>query len=258
MKVRSLLAAAAAVTTLATGLLTTGANANTDQGVDVGGGSAGIIATVGNQSYFLRDLDRPDLVTYTVVRPSVVMGKNGGNKKSGPVNQRVGPVTAKVLPVTIKGNRFGTPFAEGTAAVTDVTIGTTKIGTISTYCRWDKDNGAVGHTIVTDVNGQQYRPAEDTAMPIPGVGTLYFNEQDTHFIPKKNPDGSFARDATGQVIYFQVLYVVGARLLLDTDRIGDTNFIDAKPILEVQLAFTSCDPLVLPTIGGLKLLSSAT
>jgi hypothetical protein len=91
-----------------------------------------------------------------------------------------------------------------------------------------------------NANGTPYEPAPNTVVPIPGVGSLTLNEQYTADLYRYN-------STTGDYDVFKVIYVFGAhlRLLAEAEQLYGTA--------DVIIGFTSCDPLVLPNLSGLKL-----
>jgi hypothetical protein len=241
----------------ATGTLTTGARADDPTyEADVGGGAAGIMATVTLQSYLLRDLGQQDYTELSVVNPRVVMGDHGGNYAAKAVRQRVGPALVTADEVTVKGNRFGTPYAEATSKLADVSFvngalkGTTALGAIETHCRWDR-SGWVADTTITNVNGTKNTPAPNTVTEIPGLGKLTLNEQYVQSVPYLDAEGNYVRSPTypnyPYYLYAETVYVIGAHLHL----FSDVAPINGYTYDDIYLGFTSCDPFVLPNLSGL-------
>lgn len=250
MTIRRLIIAACASALAATGVQA----AHAEEEVldyDVGGGAAAVQVRIDAQQYdlFPALLNGRDRIVYNNATPSVTMGKDGGNRARKITTQRIGSlVRVNAGLVTIKGNRQGTPFAEGTTELTGITIQGSPIKALSTYCRWDKFGAPVGRVRVTDANGQTYEPAPNTEVPLPGIGRLILNEQfiDDRWIPI---------DDRGNYVMQRVIYVHGARIEIGTD--SEPLGLDYDGT-EIILGLTSCDPVKLPNISGLKLISSPT
>jgi len=79
-------------------------------------------------------------------------------------------------------------FAESGARVSDVIIGTTNIGTVTTTCRAD-GNGAVGTTTITGMSSLPTNPTPGQQVPValgglvPTTATLTLNEQIVTNVP---------------------------------------------------------------------------
>ena len=217
---------------------------------DVGGGVASLQVEVYAQDYTLLPplLGGHDNLTFGRAVEAVIMGKNGRNTTKAVTNKKVGNlVSIKGGYVSIKGYRNGNPFAEGHTLLTGVTIQGTAIKAIETACLWKNGSDPTGSVLITDANGQTYEPAPNTEVPIPGVGTLYLNEQ---YI-----DGTYIYNNAGGSSYQQVIYVYGARLHVESD--VTESFINNAET-DIILGFTSCDPIKLPNLSGLKLGTSSS
>jgi hypothetical protein len=254
-----LIAASSALALLATGTFVSAARADVVE-ADVGGGAAGVIADLTVQSWDLgptlfKGNDRAD---YVVSTPRVVMGKNGGNSSAGALNKVVAGLSVRAASETVKGNRRGTPFAEASSSLVDV-HGTTgalagvSIGALNVHCRWDT-TGATGETTLVDANGNKTQPAVGETHDLGDLGYITFNEQytDTVYLLDANGNGILGPD--GEYLYAQTLYVIGAHIHL----FEPLDFINGYSVQDIQLGFTSCDPFVLPSLGGLKLSSTST
>jgi hypothetical protein len=173
--------------------------------------------------------------------------------------QKVAGVGVAAAQVSVKGNRFGTPYAEAYTKLVNVSVnGTTLFGALETFCRWDR-GGWVASTTIVDLNGTRYEPTPNTIIELPGIGQLYLNRQYIGYVPQLNADGSFQRHANGQVRYAETIFVMGAHLSTTFDSQSyDINDPDFDNVNDVYLGFTSCDPLQIPPIGGLKLTQSST
>ncbi len=266
LKLRTLLAGAAALAAVTTGTFASTAQAVDDPTyeADVGGGAAALVATVGVSSWNLYDLGQKDNALLTVVTPSVTMGKNGGSFRKQVLAQNVAGVQVTAAQVAVKGNRFGTPYAEASTKLVNVSVtggtlkGTKLFGAIETYCRWDRA-GWVASTTITDLNGDKFEPAPNTIIELPGLGQLYLNRQYLGYVPQLNADGSYQRDANGWPRYAETIFVMGAHLSTTLDSQNyDINDPDFDNVNDVYLGFTSCDPLQLPPLSGLKLTQSST
>jgi hypothetical protein len=231
----------AALGLLATGSILTSAKADdTVYDADVGGGVAGIQAIVTAGSPLLNTINK-DYAEVTVVTPRVILPSDGGSFHAGALNKKVGPVSVKALSETISGSRTGIPsFATAESALAGVNIPGTNIAALDVTCTWDRD-GAAGATTVTDIAGKANKPAPNTSMDVAGLGTLILNEQ---FF-----DGVYRADAassTGYTFFPQVIFVYGAHLYLSKAAQEQYGVVD------VILGFTSCDPVQLPSLSGLK------
>ncbi|MEY2399249.1 MAG: hypothetical protein QOJ00_2423 [Actinomycetota bacterium] len=247
MRIRTLITGAVATALVGAGLLATSAKAADDPfDANVGGGVAGIQATVNIYSpTIFNNVNNNDYATLTVVTPRVELGKNGGKKDASVVNKAVGPVSVKAISETIRGNRTGLPYATARSVLTGISIGATKIGALDVNCTWDRD-GARGSTTLVEANGTKNAPAPNTERVIPGLGTLVLNEQFIDDYYDENPPDS------GVYTHYQVIYVYGAHLYLTADAQEIYNTAD------VILGFTSCDPVRLPSLSGLKLGQTST
>jgi len=243
MKIRTLVSGAIALALVGAGTLATSATADPVIDADVGGGVAGIQAVVRlESSSLINALFDEDIFEYSVVQGRAAIGKNGGKKEVSTVNKTVGPVTVKALSGTVSGKRTGDPYATARTVLAGIDIAGTKIGVLDTTCTWDEAGGARGSTTVTDANGNVNKPAPNSTTEIPGLGTLVLNEQ---FIETTYIDG-----AAGPR-FMEVIYVFGAHLYLSVDAQELFGAVD------VILGFTSCDPIKLPNLSGLKLFSNA-
>ena len=244
---------------LATGSLVSGARAD-DVQADVGGGAAGVIADLTLQSWDLGPtlFKGNDTADYVVSTPRVVMGKNGGNFSVGGTNRTVAGLAIHAVNERIKGNRHGTPFAEANSDLVDI-HGTTgalagvSIGALNVHCRWDT-TGATGETTVVDANGNKTQPAVGETHDLGDLGYITFNEQytDTVYLLDANGNGILGPD--GEYLYAQTLYVIGAHIHL----FEPLDFINGYAVQDIQLGFTSCDPLKLPPLTGVKLSQTST
>lgn len=260
MRLRHLLGIGAALA-IATGVAPAAHAEEPTYEANVGGGAAGAVVGADVQSYLLREPLDKDRVTFDSSTPYVTMGRDGGNARRRVLDQRVGPTKVKVAEVSILGNRFGTPYAEGYTKLTDVAgvtgavKGTTLFKSIETYCRWDR-TGWVASTQITLPDGTVHEPAPNTVLEIPGVGAVTVNEQYVRSRPVR---------IDGVWVWEETVFVLGVHLHADQDandlppvNLGD---IYVEPSLSVEadvyLGFTSCDPAVLPNLGGLKLTKTA-
>jgi hypothetical protein len=149
------------------------------------------------------------------------------------VGYDAGVVSAHVLRATTIGNLDGTPFAHSTASIGEVAISGTNIRAISSECTWDTSVGSpVATSTIVDLAGNAYTPAPNTRIDLPLLGGyLMLNEQGGHTL------------RSGA----QVIWVKGARLHL----VRSTN--RSYTNTDITLAFSSCDPIVIPGLSGLKL-----
>ncbi|MEY2417801.1 MAG: hypothetical protein QOG90_481 [Actinomycetota bacterium] len=255
MKIRFLIAASSALALLTTGAFVSAAH-GTDLPVDadVGGGAAGVVATLGLQSYDLSPLlQNNDTAELVVSTPRVVMGKNGGNASAGALTKVVAGLSVRAVSETVKGNRRGTPYAEASSTLADIR-GTTgalagvAISALTTHCRWDT-NGAHGETTLVDVNGNKTQPAVAETHELGDAGYIVFNEQYRDQIYLKDANGYYIPDGNGWYLFRETLYVVGARIHLNEPLV----LVDGSTTQDIQLGFTSCDPLKLPPLSGLSL-----
>lgn len=247
MRIRRLIVLLGAAALLTTGLQTARADEVVDY--DVGGGVAAVQVVVRAQDYNLRSLLRGnDELNYSNAPNAVILPKNGGTKTKQISNRRVSNlVSVKNGFVTITGKRNGTPFAAGESLLTNVAIAGTDIRAIHTTCNWSYGKEPTGSVTITNANGQTYEPEPNTEVPIPGVGTLVLNEQ---FV-----DGVYIYNAAGQQLYQRVIYIYGARLHLESDA---TEALINQAESDIIVGFTSCDPITLPNLSGLKLVSNAS
>lgn len=246
MKIRTLVSGAIALALVGVGTLATSAGAADPIDADVGGGVAGIQAVVYLESpTLLNPLVNEDFAEYSVVQGRAVIGKNGGSKAAHTVNQTVGPVSVKAISNTVSGKRNGNPFATARTILTGINIAGTKLGALDTTCTWSDAGGATGSTTVTDVNGNVNKPAPNSTTEIPGLGRLVLNEQ---YIDGRN----VINEANDTILRQEVIYVFGAHLYLNVDAQEVFGAVD------IILGFTSCDPIKLPNLSGLKLGSLST
>ncbi len=251
MKFRTFITGALAIALAGAGAVVTTAHAaDPVPDADVGGGVAGLQATIHVESHtLLQPVVHEDYAEYTVVQGRAVLGVNGGRREASIVNKTVGPVKVKALSGIISGNRRGTPYATAQTVLTGIDISGTKIGVLDTTCIWDEAGGPRGAVTVTDANGNANKPAPNSETVIPGLGTLVLNEQhiESHYIRDNH-----APDPLFPYRFMQVIYVYGAHLYLEADaeEIWGTT--------DVILGFTSCDPVKLPSLSGLKLGTTST
>jgi hypothetical protein len=234
---------------------------------DVGGGAAGIVATLGVQSYDIAPLFRDnDIVEYTVSIPRVAMGRNGGNSTNKVTLVNQGALSVKAIVETVKGNRRGTPFAEASSTLTDVrftrgALAGTALGTITSSCHWGRDNATVdnpygtgvGSTTLIDVNGNKTQPAVNERHELGDSGYIVFNEQYTNDVFVTDENGYLIPDGHDYYIYSTTLYVIGAHIHLYEPLV----LRDGSTTQDIQLGFSSCDPLKLPPLSGLSLSQSS-
>ncbi len=248
MKLRTLLSGAIALALVGAGTLATSATADEEViNADVGGGAAGIQAFLLADTPVLNVVDQ-DYVEVTHVYPRVVLGKDGGNPQAKfAVNQTVGPVKVKSLYQKISGARNGKPaFATAQSLLKGIDIAGTKIGALDVVCTWDRA-GARGTTTVTDAAGTVYQPAPNTETVIPGIGVLVLNEQYFEGVYQPDPTIPDGPPNYGERYFPSVIYVVGAHLFLYAD------VAETLGVVDIQLGVTSCDPVKLPPLSGLKL-----
>lgn len=205
---------------------------------DVGGGAAGLMA--------LKITASGD-TSYVIEQPTVMMGKNGGAFRRRDVStlKTVAGLerhlSVRGIDVAVSGNRGGTPFAKAAAVLSRVFLRGTDMDSMFVDCRWDL-NAVTGRVLIKRKDGSSYTPAPNTVVDIP-LGKLFYNRQRFHSVNVTGEDG-VVRQA-------RVINVVGAHLFLNAAARADYK------VRQVVIGFASCDPLVLPTIGGLKLLSQA-
>jgi hypothetical protein len=250
MKVRTLVTGAVALALAGAGALAPSARADDLVDADVGGGVAALQAAVEiGAPTILQPLKNEDYARYTVVYGRAVLGTNGGSREASAVNKAIGPVSIKAAYNKISGNRRGTPFATAQSTLLGVDINGTKLGTLDVSCTWDYAGGSRGTTVVTDVNGNKTTPEPSSTTEIPGLGKLVLNEQ---FIQNGEYVYDSRLDPSFPYTFQEQIFVYGAHLRLDAaaaDLYGTTDII---------LGFTSCDPVKLPSLSGLKLGSNAT
>lgn len=239
------IALAAASALLAAAVVTQSANATDDVDADVGGGAAAVQVIGAVSSRTLSGLVGAERISYANSTPVVVLGPDGGASRRQIVDQRVGKV-ARVQggSVSIIGNRRGTPFAQATTVLTGVTVQGTSIAGITTSCLWDRNNDGVGTTTIVNADGTSYSPEPNTVLDLVGIGSLTLNEQFFDTWPVYNA-------ARGGYYDAQVINVYGAHLRLLP------ALADLYGMTDVILGFTSCDPVKLPNISGLKLSGGA-
>jgi hypothetical protein len=241
MRIRILLALSAAFSLLGGALLTGPAHAAADTAPPraefVGGGAAGLEI----DGYVQSDLISTD-ADYPLDLPAVVLPYNGSPTELSAelAGQTVGPVSAHVLRATTIGNLDGLPYAHSTASVADVAIAGTNIRAVRSECTWD-GAGARASTQIVDAAGHTYAPKPNTHVFIKNVGTLVLNEQQVE-------NYSYRSDLPDA----QVITVRAAHLIVDPNPLL-AGFFNTYATLDVSLAFSSCDPLKLPSLSGLKL-----
>lgn len=242
MRVRLFVGAVAASLTLVSGALVTSARADTTYNSQVGGGAAGIEAEVSLYSpQLFSGHNYDDTLTLDVVAPRVELDRYGGGQTKAAVNKTVGPVSVRALKASIRGETSGDPFAEATTSLAGVHIPGTDIHALDTYCRWDSAGPPKAHTSVVGAGGFTYAPPPNTTKVIAGLGTLTLNEQhtDNHVIYINDEPA----DST-------TIYVFAAHLHLEHDVAIGYGTSD------IILGFTSCDPLRIPALSGLRLTST--
>jgi hypothetical protein len=222
----------------------------TDIDTDVGGGVAPIIAVVGVGSDYLYDLGQEETTELTIADPQAVLPPNGGSFKVAALDQQVGPVHARALSGSITGRRDGTPFADASTSVADVTVGSVKFGTVSTHCRWDT-NGATASTTIQLGVIKTY-PKANNGREIPGLGYVIENEQYVDTIYATDANGNYIRNPDGSVQYYQTKVVVGLHVHLNP------NLENLYSYSDLYIGFASCDPLSIPNLSGLKQFSPST
>ena len=202
----------------------------------VGGGAAAVQITYYNQSErnFLGRVLGEDT---PLSLPFVVLPPGGSSQQSAQLaGQDVSGIGLHLLRATTEGYLTGNPYyAHSTASVADVTIPGTTIAAIRSECTWDV-NGSRASSSIVYANGDIVSPPVNTIVPLNGYSYLALNEQYTDIDP-----------STGA----QVIYVYGAHLYHVRDG-GRRNY--AYRELDVRVAFSSCDPLNIPSLSGLKLL----
>ncbi|HVT77002.1 MAG TPA: choice-of-anchor P family protein [Acidimicrobiales bacterium] len=261
MKSRFLVAAGAALALIAGSAFVSSARADDVPQADVGGGAAGIMADVSLYGQALQSLNpsnRTDGAELTVARPVVTMGKNGGSSTAQIVNTKAVGVSVKAIVETIKGNRRGTPYAQASSTLTDVrgisgALAGVSLGTITSSCLWNTE-GAQANTVLVDVNGNRTEPAPNEQHVLPGVGTITFNEQYTDTIYLRDSSGNYIPDGEGWFVHKDTIFVIGAHIHLE----APLDVLEGGTTSDIYLGFTSCDPLVLPSLGGLKLLQTSS
>jgi hypothetical protein len=252
VKFRFLFAATSAVTLLATGTMVSAAHA-TDPTIDtdVGGFVAPITAVVGVDSDTLYDLGQEQITELTVSQPQAVLPPDGGSFEASAVDQTVGPVHARALYGQISGHRSGSPFyADATTSLADVTVGALKLGTITTHCRWDL-NGSRAETSI-QAGPIITKPKPNTRTNVPGLGTIIRNEQYVDTVYAMDSNGNYIRTPDGGYLSYLTKVVVGVHVHLNADLQVLYGYAD------LLLAYASCDPLVIPPLGGLKQFSPST
>ena len=201
----------------------------------VGGGAAAVQITYYSQSQrdFLGRLLGEDT---PLSLPFVVLPPAGSAQQSAQLaGQDVSGIGLHLLRATTEGYLTGNPYyAHSTASVADVAIPGTTIAAIRSECTWDV-NGARASSTIVYANGDVASPPVNTIVPLSGNSYLALNEQYTEIDP-----------STGA----QVIYVYGAHLYHVRDG-GRRNY--AYRELDVRVAFSSCDPLNIPSLSGLKL-----
>jgi len=196
---------------------------------EVGGGAAAIripssdIVNPGTGiQLFLGDSN--DAIAYTFVN---LPSKGSDRQLSAKIiDTTVGPVTATIAKVTTQGNLIGSPYAESTSTVSDLTIAGTNIAFVYSECRWDS-LGATAQTQIRLANGQLMTPAPNTPLAtIPGVGSIILNRQYPSTFENRN-----------------VISVVAVDIIVAPDNAE----VVASPPIEIQVGFSSCDPSQPPT-----------
>jgi hypothetical protein len=249
LKIRLWMTAVSTLALAASGTLVAPAHA-TDIDTDVGGAVAPIIAVVGVGSQHLYDLGQEETTELTLADPQAVLPHSGGTYNVSVVDQQAGPVHARAVYGTITGRRDGTPFADATTSLADVTIGALKLGTITTHCRWDL-NGSTASTTITQglINA---KPKPNTTRVVPGLGYIYENEQYVDTIYATDSSGNAIRTPDGGYLYYLTKVVIGVHVSLNADLQELYGYTD------IYLGFASCDPLALPSLSGLKQFSPST
>ena len=260
-----LLIAASTLALLGSMVFVSAAHADDGLEADVGGGAAGIVGDVSLYSYPLsllpRNDNRTDGVELVVSTPRVEMGKRGGSKSAQVLNKTALGLSVRVVSETIKGNRQGNPYAQASSSLVGIRgvsgkLAGFSLGAINVSCLWNRA-GASGETVVTDVAGNVNKPAANEVHDLPGLGSITFNEQYTDLVPYLDAAGNYVPDTDGQPYYYlysETLYVIGAHIHLDVP----LDVAEGGTVADVYLGFTSCDPLQLPPLSGVKLLQASS
>ena len=160
-----MLSGAVALALLGAGVLASSARADEEVDADVGGGVAGIQATLTVESPTLfGDIDNND---YATVDGRVSAGRSAQGRRqphASAVNQKFGPIKVKSLFTKISGNRTGDPYAAGQSVLKGIEIAGTKLGALDVTCIWDR-SGPRGATTVTDLNRQRRTTQRRTPPP---------------------------------------------------------------------------------------------
>ena len=242
-RVAALGAAGVLATVGLTGLTASPAAADVDE---VGGGAAGLVATVITNDSALfpvlsGDYNTIGMKTF-ISEPRVRLPRGGSGPRTAVLGGAdAGAVSAGALRVTTRGNLQGTPYAESSAGVADVIVPGLDVSGVRASCRWDEAHGATATTSIVKANGTVYTPAPNTVIELPGLGRAILNEQITSSFRGRG-----------------VISVHALRLDLDAvevnhDFLGspyDYDDLDIYP--DVIVGFASCDPLRIPPVSGLS------
>lgn len=204
----------------------------------VGGGAAPVTVS----SYGVSPLLTTNEIDVPLHLPSVRLPDQGSATVLSDelAGKTIGPITAHVLRATTIGNLQGNPYAASSSSIADLIINGTDIRGVSSNCVWSEQDGAVAHTQIVLANGTKYEPKPNTTLNVPGLGQLVLNEQHIHQLYVFGPTSPPAN----------VIWVAGIRLHLLAPRIQG---VLGPQQVDIELAFSSCDPVNLPTLSGIRL-----
>jgi hypothetical protein len=156
-----------------------------------------------------------------------------------------GVLSAHALRGTTIGNLEGNPYAHSTAGVTELSIFKNKFRAVYSECTWNT-KGRTATTSIVDAAGHKYTPKVNTRVPLGALGYMVLNEQGIHQV----------RVDTGVA---QVIYVYGIHVHLNVADLFDLipnefGYGDT----DIYVAFSSCDPLNIPSLSGLRVGSAST
>jgi hypothetical protein len=218
---------------------------------EVGGGAAGLVAIVEAQDYTLMDdltgEPNADTLKLTISEPRVRLPRRGsGPRTEVLVGADAAGVSTGAIRVTTRGNLQGTPYAESSAGVADVVVPGLDVSGVRASCRWDEAHGATATTSIVKANGTVYTPEPNTVIELPGIGRVHLNEQ-------------FLETFEGRgVISVHALRLDLNPVSIDHDFLPDPYSGDDLDLYnDVVVGFASCDPLRIPPISGLKVITGA-
>jgi hypothetical protein len=200
----------------------------------VGGGAAGV--QIYQENYWPRDVLRDPRGAQAIeATPAVELPWNGGDKSAELLPVSV--ATSRLLPVTIQaarvrtfGNLQGYPYADSAASVGFALSGTDFVG-VRARCTWDRKGSFATTEVIRSGGKDTWRPGVNTRVELPGLGYAVLNEQ-------------FRQTLWNGA---KVISVNALRIHLTSNQTTISDYSD------IVVGFASCDPLNVPSVGGVRL-----